>query len=153
MPCISTALSSALPQNVHGPKPSLTHMTFPQFKQLGTAASRGCRVPIQLHFRFSLSCKVPFVLISSVRIAASSSVSTVDAPCMDVPPVMLTFVRVGAGEAVREALREALLLLGFRESDIREPAAEGGGRGVGACTASGLGLSVKALLAAGRLAM
>jgi len=35
---------SGVPQNVHGPMPSLTHMIFPQFKQFGAAARRGCRV-------------------------------------------------------------------------------------------------------------
>lgn len=43
-----------------------------------------------------------FVDISRERIAASSSVRTLDCPCMDVPPVMLTFVGFGAGDAFRE---------------------------------------------------
>lgn len=76
---------------------------------------------------------------------------------MEVPPVMFTFVFWGAGEEVRE---EALLLLLDLKSDIRVPAAEGGGLGIGAWMAAGLGWRVKALLdvdvdavAAGRLAM
>lgn len=95
------------------------------------------------------------MLISSVRIAASSSVKTADAPCIDVPPVILTFVLLlfGDGEVVRDAFREEGLLLDLK-SEISEPAAEGGGFGVGAWTASGLGLSVKALLrGGGRLVM
>ena len=91
------------------------------------------------------------MLISRLRIAASSSVRTVEAPCIDVPPVTLTFVvfdRPGAGEAVREALREEELLFDLK-SEIRVPAAEGGARGVGAWIAGGLGSREKALLPAG----
>jgi hypothetical protein len=147
MPCTSIALSNGDPQNVHGPNPSLTHITFPQLKQFGAAASKGWRAPIQLHFRFSLSiCKELFVEISRLRIAASSSLITEEAPCMDVPPVILTFVLDGAGEEVREAFLEEELLLDLK-SEIRAPAAEGGGLGIGAWMASGLGLRVKALLA------
>jgi hypothetical protein len=144
MPCTSTALSKGDPQNVHGPSPSFTHITFPQFRQFGAAVSRGCRAAPQLHFRFSLSSKVLFVLISRLRMAASSSFNAVDCPCMDVPPVMFTFVFEGAGEDVREMLRDEELLLVLR-SEIRVPAAEGGGLGIGAGMASGLGWSAKAL--------
>jgi hypothetical protein len=84
------------------------------------------------------------VLISSVLIAESSSERTFDAPCIDVPPVILTFV-LGAGEDVRELLRDEDVLFDLK-SEINEPAAEGGGLGMGAWMASGLGLSVKALL-------
>lgn len=69
--------------------------------------------------------------ISRERMAASSSVSTVDAPCMDVPPVMLTFVAFGAGEEVREGTREEEEDFVLK-SEINVPAAEGGGLGVGA---------------------
>jgi hypothetical protein len=86
---------------------------------------------MQLHFRLSLSSKVALVLISSVLMAASSSERTVDAPCIDVPPVMLTFVLLGAGEDVRELLRELDVLFGLK-SEISEPAADGGGLGMGA---------------------
>jgi len=44
---------------------------------------------------------------------------------------MLTLVFEGIGEDVREAFRDVGLLLDLK-SDIRVPAAEGGGRGVGA---------------------
>lgn len=79
---------------------------------------------MQLHARFFESRRrVLFVLISRLRIAASSSVRTVEAPCMDVPPVMLTFVGLedgGAGEDVRVV--GVLLDL---KSDIRVPEAGG----------------------------
>lgn len=65
---------------------------------------------------------------------------------MDVPPVMFTFVFEGAGEEVREAFLEEELLLDLK-SEIRAPAAEGGGLGIGAWMASGLGLRANALLA------
>ncbi len=106
-------------------------MTFPQLRQFGAAANRGCRVPIQLHFLLSLSSNVVFVLISKVLIAESSSESIVDAPCIDVPPVMLTFVLLGAGEDFRELLWEAGVLFDLK-SEMSEPAAEGGGLGMGA---------------------
>jgi len=48
----------------------------------------------------------------------------VDAPCMDAPPWTLIFV-FGAGEAVREEVREPVRTLG--RSEINGPAAEGGG--------------------------
>lgn len=82
-----------------------------------------------------------FVLISRLRIAASSSVSTVEAPCIDTPPVMFTFVGLeeGAGDDVRVVGR-----LFDLKSDIREPEAEGGALN-GAWMADGLGSSEKAL--------
>lgn len=96
---------------------------------------------MQLHFRFSLSIASElFVETSKVRIAASNSLRTTEPPCIDVPPVILTFV-FGAGEAFRE---EALLLV--LKSEIKLPAAEGGGLGIGAWMASGLGWRVNALL-------
>ena len=70
------------------------------------------------------------MLISKLRIAASNSLSTAEAPCIDVPPLILILV-FGAGEEVREASREAGLLLNLK-SEINEPAAEGGARGRGA---------------------
>jgi len=84
------------------------------------------------------------VLISRLRIAASSSESTAEAPCIDVPPVMLTFVfeLEGAGEEVCEVGVDFEVL----KSEVRGPAAEGGGRGMGAWMAAGLGWRVKALL-------
>jgi hypothetical protein len=123
-----------VPQNVHGPNPSLTQITFPQVRQLGAAASSGCRVAMQLHARAALSVREGLVCTSRDRIALSSSVSDVLAPCMGVPPVIFTFVLCGAGEEVREfeALFEALFALDVLKSDINDPAADGGARGVGA---------------------
>ena len=57
---------------------------------------------------------------------------------------MFTFVFEGAGEEVREAFREVELLLDLK-SEIKVPAAEGGGLGMGAWMASGLGWRVNAL--------
>ena len=59
--------------------------------------------------------------------------------------MILTFI-FGAGEDVRELLWDEDVLFDLK-SEISEPAAEGGGLGMGAWIASGLGLSVKALLA------
>lgn len=144
MPWTSTALRRGEPQNVHGPRPSLTQITFPQFKQLGAAVRRGWRAPMQLHARFLGSiCRLLFVLISSDRIAASRSLSVADAPCIDVPPVMFIFVVFedeGAGEDVRV---EGVLL--DLKSPIRAPAAEGGGLVVGAWIAEGVASREKAL--------
>ena len=58
---------------------------------------------MQLHLRFAGSddASEELVEISSVRIAASRSESTVEAPCMAFPPVMFIFV-LGAGEALRD---------------------------------------------------
>lgn len=129
---------------MQGPRPSFTHMTFPQFRQFGAAASNGCRVAIQLHFLLASSCLLGFVESSSDRIALSSSFNVVDAPCIDVPPVMLTLVLgpflLGAGDEVRELSLEEVgvfFLEDRAKSEIREPAAEGGALGVGACMASG----------------
>ncbi len=87
------------------------------------------------------------MLISRVRIAASNSERTVEAPCMDVPPVMFTFVfeLEGAGEVVREVGVDFEVL----KSEIKVPAAEGGGLGMGAWMVVGLGWEVKALLDGG----
>jgi len=93
-------------QNVHGPRPSLTQITLPQFRQFGAAASRGCRAPMQLQRRFAAGrSREEFVDISSARMAESSVESVDDAPCIDCPPVNVTFVIVvflGAGDAFRE---------------------------------------------------
>jgi len=62
---------------------------------------------------------------------------------MDVPPVMFTLVFLGAGDDVREALREEDVLFDLR-SEISVPAAEGGSLSMGACMTSDL-LSVDAL--------
>lgn len=92
---------------------------------------------MQLHFLFAGSEEgEEFVEISNVRIAASRSERAVEAPCMAFPPVIITFV-FGAGEALREGFWEAAReeevdLDFFPKSDIRVPAAEGGGRGIGA---------------------
>lgn len=59
--------------------------------------------------------------------------------------IFLVVLDPGAGEEVREAFLEAGLLLEDLNSDIKVPAAEGGARGVGACTATGFGSSLKAL--------
>lgn len=84
MPWISRADNSGVPQNVHGPKPSLTQITLPQFRQFGAAARRGWRVAMQLHFREAEEgSKEVLVLISSVRIAESRAESVVEEPCMD----------------------------------------------------------------------
>lgn len=84
------------------------------------------------------------MLISRLRIAASSSERTVDCPCIDVPPVIFTFVfeLEGAGEEVREDG------VNFEDlkSEIRGPAADDGGLGTGAWMAAGLGWRAKALL-------
>lgn len=80
-----------------------------------------------------MSLMLGFVCSSRERIAESRAVRAVDAPCMGVPPVMLTLV-FGAGEEVRDA--GALLEVGFR-SDIRWPAADGGVRDTGGCVMEG----------------
>ena len=67
----------------------------------------------------------------------------VDAPCIEAPPCTL-ILALGAGEAVREDVREPERTLG--RSEINGPAAEGGGLvevvdvaevGLGSCRASG----------------
>lgn len=79
--------------------------------------------------------------------AESRAVRAVDAPCMGVPPVMLTLV-FGAGEEVRDV--GALLEEGFR-SDMRWPAAEGGVRDVAGWVT--MGWFARAKLPAGFFAM
>ena len=138
-------------QNVQGPRPSLTQITLPQFRQLGAAARSAWRVAMQLHFREAVEARrVLFVLSSSVRIAESSAERVVELPCMDWPPVMLILVVFGAGGCVG-------FDLGLEKSDIKAPAAEGGAFGLEVM--AGLGVSAKALLlldagfGAGRLEM
>ena len=63
------------------------------------------------------------VLQVGVRIDTRSS-KVVDAPCIEAPPGTLILV-FGAGEEVREVLREPVCTLG--RSEIKGPAAEGGG--------------------------
>lgn len=74
----------------------------------------------------------------------------VDAPCMEAPPGTLILV-FGAGEEVREVLREPVCTLG--RSEIRGPAAEGGGLenfvDMGRCRASGWSESANVLERAG----
>jgi len=104
---------------------------FPQFMQFGAMSSRGCRVAMQLHLLFSFSAvvfeeeRLGFVWISRLLMAESRSESVVEAPCIAVPPVILTLV-FGAGEAFFEVCDDAALR-GDRASDIKAPAAEGGG--------------------------
>lgn len=83
----------------------------------------------QLHRRLAVSAAVVvesagLVWISKARIAESRSFIAVEAPCIGVPPDRLTLV-LGAGEEVRDEV----LTLG--RSEIREPAADGGGLGDG----------------------
>ena len=74
-----------------------------------------------------------------MRLDTRSS-KVVDAPCMEAPPGTLIVV-FGAGEEVREVLREPVCTLG--RSDIKGPAAEGGGLDglvedpLGSCRVSG----------------
>jgi hypothetical protein len=81
-------------------------MTLPQFKQFGAAVRRGWRAPIQLQRRFAAGRRrEELVEISRARIAESRVESVDDAPCIDCPPVKVTFVFVvflGAGDAFRE---------------------------------------------------
>lgn len=85
---------------------------------------------MQLHSLFSFSAAVfdcdrlGFVCISRLRIAESRSEREDEAPCICVPPVMLTLA-FGAGGTFREDCEE-VGLRGDRESDTRGPAAEGG---------------------------
>ena len=84
-----------------------------------------------------------------VRVVTRSS-KVVDAPCMDAPPGTLILV-FGAGEEVREVLREPVCTLG--RSEIKGPAAEGGGLNgfvdMGSCRASGWSESANVLARAG----
>ena len=129
--CTSSWLSKGDLQNVQGPSPSFTHMTLPQFKQLGAMSSSGCRVAIQLHFRrrssSALEAKEGLVCTSRLRMAESRSDNAVEAPCMAVPPDMLIFV-FGAGEEFREDCEVPFeaCFLGESESDTRGPEADGG---------------------------
>jgi hypothetical protein len=68
------------------------------------------------------------VVISSVRMASSRSDNTVEAPCIAVPPEMLTLV-FGPGVEERDAGVD--LDLGGGRSDMRRPAADGAGRAAG----------------------
>ena len=89
------------------------------------------------------------VLQVGVRVDTRSS-KVVDAPCMDAPPGTLILV-FGAGEDVREVLREAVCTLG--RSEIKRPAAEGGSLDdfvdVGSCRASGWSESANVFARAG----
>jgi len=89
-------------------------------------------VAIQLHLRFAKSAgdcdefaKEGLVWISSDRIAESRSPSVDAAPCMFVPPVMLTFVLKGAGEDALDDFVDPLTD-GASMSEINGPEAEGG---------------------------
>lgn len=64
------------------------------------------------------------IVLDEVIETHTRSWSVVDAPCMEVPPWTLTLV-FGAGEDVREEVREPVRTLG--RSEMRGPAAEGGG--------------------------
>lgn len=164
MPWTSCAERRGVLQNVQGPRPSLTQITLPQFRQFEAAANTGWRAPIQLQRLFAAgSMRDVFVETSSARMAESRVERVEEAPCMDCPPVRDTFVFVdffGAGEDVREtfceALRDEELDLDLK-SDIKEPAAEGGGRTTGACTAAGFEERAEPLLGVvlceGRLGM
>ena len=116
-------------QNVQGPRPSFTQMILPQFRQLGAAARSGCLVALQEQARAEADWEEDklsegLVWSSRVRIAESRSCRVVEAPCMDAPPAILIVV-LGAGEEVREDVREPVRTFG--RSDIRGPEAEGGG--------------------------
>ena len=83
----------------------------------------------QLQRRLAVSAGVVeeragLVWISRARIAESRSLRAVEAPCIGIPPDRLILV-LGAGEGVRDEV----LTLGT--SEIREPAADGGGLGDG----------------------
>jgi hypothetical protein len=77
------------------------------------------------------------VLISKDRMAESRAERVVDAPCIEAPPVRETFVifcLAGAGDPVREGFwdEEGVDDLEVLKSEIRLPAAEGGGFATGA---------------------
>ena len=150
MLAISEDERSGVSQNVHGPRPSFTHTIFPQLRQFGAMVSNGWRVAMQLHLRFARSAadcefeaSVGLVCSSRDRMAESRSERVFPAPCMLVPPVMLTFVLVGAGDAVRGVDDRDD---GGSTSEIKGPDAEGGALGPrdmppavrsGSCLASG----------------
>ena len=71
IPCISDELRRGCPQKVQGPRPSFTQIIFPQFRQLGAVARRGCRVDMQLQAREGEEGRVGLVCCSSERIAES----------------------------------------------------------------------------------
>lgn len=124
---------------MQGPRPSLTQITLPQFRQFGAAASRGCRAATQLHRREAmpeaeLEVCVGLVVISSWRMASSRSERAVEAPCMGVPPAIEILVAaflplLGPGVEVREAGFD--LGFGLPRSETNVPWADGGGFGVG----------------------
>lgn len=120
MEVISEELRRACPQNVQGPMPSFTQMILPQFRQLGAALRRGCRVARQVQARAEgeEAWREGLVWTSRARMAESwGSVSggrmgregglctrswrVVEAPCMEAPPETSIFV-FGAGDEVRE---------------------------------------------------
>jgi hypothetical protein len=79
---------------------------------------------------------VGLVCSSRALIAESRSARVVEAPCMGVPPEreILVLVEAGvlvpepeAGEAVRDGLRDVVRERTLGRSEIRDPAAEGGG--------------------------
>jgi len=134
--CVSSALSSGLSQNVHGPSPSFAQTILPQEIQFGAAARSGCRWAMQSQRRAAFSAGVRaeregFVESSRLRMAESRSFRTVEAPRMEVPPAIAILVfdaldgveERGTGEEAREDLAEEM-------SEIRAPVAEGGSLGV-----------------------
>src|SRR5699024_4858507 len=99
---VSLELNILVPQNVHGPSPSLTQITLPHDWQFGAADCKGCRVATQLHRRAAGSPVARGLVESSrVRMAESRSVRAVEAPFMGVPPAMEIFV-AGLGVEVRD---------------------------------------------------
>jgi len=116
---------------VQGPSPSFTQIILPHLVQFGAIVSRGWRVAIQLHLRRARSSgeasdNEGLVVISRLRIALSRSDSAVEAPCMALPPTMVIFIFCGCCAGEVERLPFALLDGGASESDIRDPAADGG---------------------------
>lgn len=115
-------------------------ITFPQLRQLGTAAKTGCRPPTQLQRREAMPSFVfeaweGSVEISRDRMAWSRSEITLEEPCMGTPPVMEILVVAdcwllreagGPGVEVREEGLDLDFCLAGR-SDMRVPAADGGG--------------------------
>jgi hypothetical protein len=120
----SPAERMGLLQKVQGPRPSLTQMILPQFKQLGAASRRAWRWAMHVQRRRAFSsaegAREGFVCTSNSRIADSRSFRAVDWPCIGVPPEIVTLVFPLAGDAERD---DGL------ESDISRPAAEGGSFG------------------------
>lgn len=114
---------------MHGPKPSLTHITLPQLRQFGAAAKRACLVAIQLQAREALE-SVGVDAFSRVWIKASSSERFLEELLMGVPPVIVTFAGREDGRE-GEDVRVFGALAGLGRSEIRRPAADGGGLGGG----------------------